>query len=377
MPCRPATTSELSSVHTKEHVEEMKCVSGLAQEELDAACKELDSVYLCPESTDAALLAAGGVIEATKRVATGVIKRAACVVRPPGHHAEPDAAMGFCLFGNVAVAASEARKHGWAKKVLIVDWDAHHGNGTQRMFLHDKSVLFVSIHRFDRGTFYPGGPDGDFSTSGEGEGRGFSINVPWARSGAGDAEYIQAFEQVVMPAAEEFAPDLVLVSAGFDSAAGDPLGGLKVTPECFNWMTRRLLTLANGRMVLALEGGYSLRSISHSLAACLSAMLGDAPMPPSGEMKEAAKVHTDVISDVKAHHAKFWKCFKGCEAAPKEPRTPLSDKGNTSVVSPLGSTKGNVGSDSSSSGSPAERLQSTDIGNFSPEEVRISSLSIE
>lgn len=262
--------------------------------------------------------------------------------------------MGFCLFGNVAVAAGEARRHGWAKRVLIVDWDAHHGNGTQRMFLEDPSVLFVSIHRFDRGSFYPGGPDGDLSTAGEGAGKGYSINVPWGKSGAGDAEYMAAFDRVVMPAAEEFKPDLVLVSAGFDSAAGDPLGGLKVSPEGFNWMTHRLLTLAGGKMVLALEGGYSLRSISHSLAACLSAMLGDAPMPPAADAKEGAEMHLDVIEEVRAFHSQWWRCF----ASSKPPVKPTSESemASRASISPLGSTKGTAGSVCSSSGSPADPM---------------------
>jgi acetoin utilization deacetylase AcuC-like enzyme len=224
VPARMATHAELKSVHKAQHVLDMCNLGTQSQDQLNGLSATLDSVYLCRESGMAAQLASGSVIEATKRVLHNRIARACCVVRPPGHHALPSCAMGFCLFNHVAVAAQEARRRGWAQRVLILDWDVHHGNGTQKMFYDDESVLFFSIHRFDAGAFFPGGPDGDCSYVGEGDGRGKNINVAWPRSGAGDAEYRAVVDVLLRPIGLAFKPDIVLVSAGFDAAGGDPLG---------------------------------------------------------------------------------------------------------------------------------------------------------
>jgi len=222
--------------------------------------------------------------------------------------------MGFCMFGNVALAAAKARSNGWSARTLIVDWDVHHGNGTQNMFADDPTVLFFSTHRYDGGMFYPGGRNGNFTSHGEGAGEGYSVNVPWDVKGAkwrecpppGDAEYMAAFEHVLLPIAADFKPDLVLVSAGFDAAVGDPLGGLKVSPSGFYRLTKLLMSLAGGRMVVTLEGGYNLDSISLSMAACVRALLGDADAEAASNLPAPEPFHLNTIKDVQAHLAKFW-----------------------------------------------------------------------
>ena len=277
-------------MHTNEHIEAMLELPQLPAEELCLLESTFNSVYLHPLSTQCALLAAGSVIEATDWVVKGKVRNAVAVVRPPGHHAEAECPMGFCIFGNVALAAHAARYQMGCKRVLIVDWDVHHGNGTQRMFESDPSVLYFSAHRFDQGNFYPGGAYGDYTSVGTGEGEGFSVNVPWSCGMMGDEEYVRAFKQVFMPIAHEFNPDLVLISAGFDAARGDPLGGCDITAAGYGEMTQMLMELAGGRIVLALEGGYNLDSISHAFAACTSALLGQTlPRRAPGVCRPEAK----------------------------------------------------------------------------------------
>ena len=194
--------------------------------------------------------------------------------------------MGFCLFNNVAVAAAAVRRAG-AHRVLIVDWDLHHGNGTQNSFWNDPDVLYFSTHQFP---FYPG--TGSADEVGGPEARGCTVNVPWP-AGCGDADYLAAFDRVLLPIARRFEPDLVLVSCGFDAADGDPLGSMRLSPAGYAAMTRRLETLAGGRLVLALEGGYNLPVIARSAEACLRVLLDEshapeaAPQPPSAQAERA------------------------------------------------------------------------------------------
>lgn len=319
VPSRRATREELLTKHSVEHVSDMFGLEGLTDREAAMRGKQYNSVFFSAASAQAALLSAGCVIEATRRVCSGELGRAACVVRPPGHHAECGCAMGFCLFGNVAVAAATARQQGLAERVLIVDWDVHHGNGTQHMFEDDPSVLFFSSHRHDRGRFYPGGMFGHYTSHGTGAGEGFSVNVPWdvkggMREGApppGDEELLAAWSEVLLPIASDFKPDLVLVSAGFDSAQGDPLGGCRISPAGFHELTRQLLGLANGRLVLALEGGYNLESISASMAACVRALLRDpSPRGSLGVFDAPAPYHAATVREVRQHLREFWPALR-------------------------------------------------------------------
>jgi acetoin utilization deacetylase AcuC-like enzyme len=269
VPAREATAEELSAIHTPTLIQGVRATSNRDLVQLDP------DTYACRDSAAAAWLAAGGLAELTARVARGELENGLALLRPPGHHAERDLPMGFCLFNNVAIAARAAQAAG-AGRVLIVDWDVHHGNGTQHSFWDDPEVLYFSTHQFP---FYPG--TGAADELGGPHARGRTINVPFP-PGMGDAEYLAAFDRILMPIAESFHPDLVLVSAGFDAAEGDLLGEMHVTPGGFGAMTSRLQRFAGGRVVLALEGGYTLKAISESAAECLRALLGEPRKAPAG-----------------------------------------------------------------------------------------------
>lgn len=275
--CRPVLDEEVSRVHEAQHVQAIHELPGKIEEGGGAYVFDGGDTFANEHTYNAALLAAGSLVELTEAVCRGTIDRGVALIRPPGHHAEPDRAMGFCLFNNVAVAAAAARKRFGCRRVLILDWDVHHGNGTERQFYEDPSVLFISLHRYDHGNFYPG--TGHIENVGRGAGEGYNINIAWNGGGTGDAEYMMAFDDVIMPVATAFAPDLVLVSAGFDAARGDPLGGNDVTPAGYAHMTHRLLSLAQGRLVVALEGGYNLTSISRSMEAVVRVLMGASPPP--------------------------------------------------------------------------------------------------
>ncbi|CAM6108085.1 unnamed protein product [Calypogeia fissa] len=317
---REATTSELSCVHSKKHIDAMRVVSNKAQEKSSriSLAKKYNSVYFNEGSSLSALLAAGSCVELSIKIAKGELGAGAAVVRPPGHHAEADAAMGFCLFNTVAIAAHNlvhCQPALGIKKVLIVDWDVHHGNGTQHMFWKDPFVLYFSIHRYDYGFFYPTSEDGDSDKIGEGAGKGFNVNVPWQRRGYGDLDYLAVFDHLLMPIAQKFNPDMVFISAGFDSAQGDPLGGCKITPAGYNQMTQRLMTLAGGRIVLALEGGYNLNSIAASYLACMKALLGD---PCEDKLSLELRSSTwSLIKDVRKKLLPYWSSLS--KPLPEQP----------------------------------------------------------
>ncbi|XP_043726209.1 histone deacetylase 5 isoform X1 [Telopea speciosissima] len=277
----------IASVHTQNHINLIRNVSS---KDFDSRRKriasKLNSIYLNEGSSESAYLAAGSVTEVSERVAKGELSSAVAIVRPPGHHAEPDEAMGFCLYNNVAIAASyilNERPELGIRKILIVDWDVHHGNGTQKMFWKDPRVLFFSVHRFDFGTFYPAGDDGTYTMVGEGSGAGFNINVPWEHGRCGDADYFAVWDHVLIPVARAFNPDMILISGGFDAAIGDPLGGCRVTPYGYSVMMKKLMEFANGKIVMALEGGYNLDSLANSVLACVKTLLGDMPIVGSSE----------------------------------------------------------------------------------------------
>ncbi len=288
---RPATREEILAVHTESLLAEVHATALHELTQLDP------DTYARRESEAAALLAAGGLSELTAPVLVGRLSNGFALVRPPGHHAEAGHAMGFCLFNNVAVAARAAQKKG-AKRILIVDWDVHHGNGTQNTFWDDPDVLYFSTHQYP---FYPG--TGSIGETGGAAAPGRTVNVPWP-AGMGDAEYLAAFDRVLLPIARAFSPDLVLVSAGFDAAAGDLLGGMRISPSGYAAMTSRLLPLAGGRVVLALEGGYNLDAISASAAACLRVLLGDAPSRT--DFGAPAPLAARILDAVLREQSPFW-----------------------------------------------------------------------
>jgi histone deacetylase 6 len=237
-------------------------------ETIDREAEQYKSIYLTADSLLEAQQAATSLCTLVSGVVQGDLDNGFAIIRPPGHHAEPGLASGYCVINNVAVATAYARSKLNVKKILIVDWDVHHGNGTQAIFLNDPNVLYFSVHRWHGGNYFPFLPNAGPATVGTGKGEGFTVNVGWTRKNMGNDEYYAVWERLLMPMAHEFDPELVLISAGFDAADGD-LGECRVTPEGFGGLTRALTTLANGRVVGALEGGY-VRSV---LGPCVSAVI--------------------------------------------------------------------------------------------------------
>lgn len=306
---REVTEEEVLLVHTPDHWRFLTTLPDLDKASLLDLTLTGDSVFYNNQSFTCAKLSCGGTIETCKAVWNGQVKNAIAVVRPPGHHAEPHKSMGFCLFNNVAVAARVIRQSNpECKKIMILDWDVHHGNGTQTAFYEDNSVLYVSLHRFEGGTFYPPYPDGDLTYCGEGDGLGYNVNIPWATGGIRDADYIYAFQRVVMPIAYEYQPDLVIISAGFDAAAGDKIGECFVTPAGYAHMTHMLMSLANGRIAVCLEGGYNLSSISNSALAVARTLMGEPP-EPLHDVHASPKV-VEVVNQVIIQQSKYWNCME-------------------------------------------------------------------
>jgi acetoin utilization deacetylase AcuC-like enzyme len=276
---RDATIQELTRIHVPEHVERVEVSAHLPRYAFDA------DTPVSSRSFAAACRAAGGVLALVDAVMAGRIDNGFAFVRPPGHHAERDRAMGFCLFNNVALAAAHLRAAHGLERVLVVDWDVHHGNGTQHAFYDDPHVLFVSSHQYP---FYPG--TGAAREVGAGEGEGFTLNLPFP-AGYGDAQYVRAFLDVVEPVARRFEPQFILVSAGFDAHRRDPLAGMDMTEAGFACLARLLLRLSRdlceNRLVAVLEGGYDFEALARSVAAVLGEMSGaslhEAVMPPPGE----------------------------------------------------------------------------------------------
>jgi histone deacetylase 6 len=299
-------------VHLSGYMQRLDKLSGCTcHDTLDAQAQQFQSIFLTPDSVRQAKTAAASLCRLVSKVVQGDLDNGFAVIRPPGHHAEPGMAGGYCIVNNVAVAAAYARNRLGVQKVLIVDWDVHHGNGTQSTFLKDPHVLYFSVHRWQGGNFYPflkyGGP----TTVGAGEGAGFNVNVGWSRKGMGDDEYYAVWNRILMPLARDYKPDLVLVSAGFDAADGD-MGECHVTPECFGHLTQSLITLASGKVVCSLEGGY-VRSV---LRECVTHVVG-ALLNRQDERKEEpvdldeidASAAKNIRATIAAHQS-YWNCFQ-------------------------------------------------------------------
>ncbi|XP_033913194.3 histone deacetylase 5-like isoform X2 [Acipenser ruthenus] len=293
---RKATIDEIQTVHSEHHALfygtsplnrqklDTKKLLGPISQKMYAVLPcggigvDSDTVWNEMHSSSAVRMAVGCVIELAFKVASGELKNGFAVVRPPGHHAEESTAMGFCFFNSVAIAAKLLQQKLSVGKILIVDWDIHHGNGSQQAFYNDPNVLYISLHRYDDGNFFPG--SGAPEEVGSGPGVGYNVNIAWTggvEPPMGDVEYLTAFRTVVMPIANEFSPDVVLVSAGFDAVEGhqSPLGGYSVTAKCFGHLTKQLIKLAGGRVVMALEGGHDLTAICDASESCVSALLGN------------------------------------------------------------------------------------------------------
>jgi acetoin utilization deacetylase AcuC-like enzyme len=264
LPPRTATRTEIEACHDPTYIRLLESTSRENHYALDG-----DTVT-CRDSFGVGLLAVGGLLRILDSIAAGESQNGFALVRPPGHHALGDRAMGFCLFNTIAIGAEHLKRVYGAKKILIADWDVHHGNGTQDMFYEDPSVLFISTHQYP---YYPG--TGAVDEVGVNAGEGYTINIPLP-AGCADPEYVYVFEDIIVPAASNFEPDWILVSAGFDSHRRDPLGGMGVTEAGFRAMAQMLLRVAErysgGKIAFLLEGGYDLLALRNSVAAVLETM---------------------------------------------------------------------------------------------------------
>ncbi|XP_041623785.1 histone deacetylase 4 isoform X7 [Vulpes vulpes] len=326
---RKATLEELQTVHSEAHtllygtnplnrqkLDSKKLLGSLTSVFVRLPCGgvgvDSDTIWNEVHSSGAARLAVGCVVELVFKVATGELKNGFAVVRPPGHHAEESTPMGFCYFNSVAIAAKLLQQRLDVSKTLIVDWDVHHGNGTQQAFYNDPNVLYISLHRYDDGNFFPG--SGAPDEVGTGPGVGFNVNMAFTGGldpPMGDAEYLAAFRTVVMPIANEFAPDVVLVSSGFDAVEGHPtpLGGYNLSAKCFGYLTKQLMGLAGGRIVLALEGGHDLTAICDASEACVSALLGNEldPLPEKVLQQRPNANAVRSMEKVIEIHSQYWR----------------------------------------------------------------------
>ncbi len=296
---RPATVDELALVHDRAYIREVETFSAEVARETQAGKKQsrifATDTYISPQSYAAARMAAGAPLVAIDAVMKGDVNNAYCLVRPPGHHALPDEAMGFCLFNNVAVAARYALDHYGLERVMIIDYDVHHGNGIQDIFYDDPRVLYFSVHQ---APFYPG--TGLSDELGEGAGLGTTINVPLPAQTAFDT-YEAVFRQIMAPASDRFDPQLILVSAGFDAHWKDPIGDMYLSTAGFARLTQIIIEqanfLCNGRLVMVQEGGYDLDAMANGVATCINLLLGDDAAvdnlgpPPTKEYR----LNTDVL----------------------------------------------------------------------------------
>lgn len=289
-----ASLKDLLLVHSREYVEEVR--------ELGRAEMPIDGDTPVRKNTfDIALLAAGGTINAGAAVTGGEAENSFALVRPPGHHAFRDRGGGFCYFNNIAIMTRWLQRERGIRRVAIVDYDAHHGNGTQSIFYDDPSVLYISLHQHPF-TLYPG--SGFASETGAEGGEGYTVNIPM-RPGSGDEEYASAFREVIIPIIDQFGPDIVAVSAGFDSHREDPLTRLDLSSEAYGWMTSMLLSAAEkhcrGRTVVVLEGGYDLDALAEGVKNVVLALTGERFLPPETEEEP------EVVREVKKIHSKWWR----------------------------------------------------------------------
>ena len=294
---RPAADEEILLAHGPAHLAQVRAAAASAPSHLDP------DTYLSRESFDVARLAAGAAIDLARAVAAGELRAGFAAVRPPGHHAEPDRAMGFCLFNNVAIAARALQQQEQLDRILVVDWDVHHGNGTQALFEQDPSVLFFSTHQFP---YYPG--TGAAGECGRGRGEGQIVNVPLP-AGCGDPEYIGVFQRLLVPVALRYRPQIILVSAGFDAHRDDPLASMELTEAGFHGLATIARSLADelcgGRIACVLEGGYAPEGLREGTRALLSALLpAEAPALPAPVPAEPGSTLARVVDRVVTVHGR-------------------------------------------------------------------------
>jgi acetoin utilization deacetylase AcuC-like enzyme len=293
---RSASKEAIALVHDESHIETMETYRG-REGGIDG------DTWVSPGSLPAADSAAGAAIDAVTAVVERSARSAFALVRPPGHHAESGRAMGFCLFNNVAIAAAHAAAHLGCERVLIVDWDVHHGNGTQEIFYDRDDVLFFSSHRFP---FYPG--TGAAAEIGRGKGEGYTVNLPLPPA-VGDGDYVALFRDLLVPIADRFEPDIVLVSAGFDAHRADPLGGMSLTEEGYAALCALVRGIADqhagGRLALVLEGGYNLHALAGSVRRCVEVLADSTAQKPVSDVPSGTRAR-EIAEMIRAHHRDRW-----------------------------------------------------------------------
>ncbi|EFP07221.1 CRE-HDAC-6 protein [Caenorhabditis remanei] len=299
--------ADLELTHAKSMVKEMVESKTKTQEEINSQCEKYDSIFMTENSIKVAKDGIACVRDLTNRIMLGEAMNGFAVIRPPGHHADSSQPCGFCIFNNVAQAAEEAFFNG-AERILIVDLDVHHGQGTQRIFYEDKRVLYFSIHRYEHGVYWPHLPESDFDHIGAGVGLGYNANIPLNETGCTDSDYLSILFHILLPLATQFDPHFVIISAGFDSLIGDPLGGMLLTPDGYSHFIYHLKSLAQGRLLVVLEGGYNHQMSAVAAQKCVRVLLGHAPYPASMEEppKESTVTSCVNLASVLRHH---WNCF--------------------------------------------------------------------
>jgi acetoin utilization deacetylase AcuC-like enzyme len=322
---RPASEDDITTVHNAAYIEELEKDSRIAKDQDRIVQIDADT-FMSPRTFDLAKLAVGAGMVGVDSVLDTEAKSCFVSVRPPGHHALADKAMGFCFFNNVAVAARYAQKKAGMKRILIIDWDVHHGNGTQDIFYNDPSVCFISFHQFP---FWP--PDsGWYTEDGAGDGKGYNINIPMP-AGTGDRGYLEAWKRIVEPVAMAYKPEMILLSAGYDAHQDDPLGQQRISTKGFAELSQRLLNLAHendAKLVSFLEGGYNVKSLSESAVATMKVLNEDkngtlVPDVVLHSKSIIASTHGGILPDrnaslvderiteVRKHFQRFWPALKG------------------------------------------------------------------
>ncbi len=299
----PADIDTISLVHELGYIEsvEKACKQNVSGLDMDT--------YIVPESYEVALLSAGGAVRGLEEVMEGRFRRVFCLNRPPGHHAEDNRAMGFCIFNNIAIAARVAQKKYGLNRIAIVDWDVHHGNGTQHEFAADKEVLFFSVHQSPN---FPG--TGSIKETGRGEGEGYTINVPLP-PGCGDSDYLKAFKEILVPVMQEFQPQLLMLSAGQDAYHLDPLASMKLTIRGYYEMASMLGEIAdeyaNGRFLSCLEGGYHLEGQAEVILQAMNALgTWNLPVPNENGDSYTGEMSGRKINEVKEAQKHYWRILQ-------------------------------------------------------------------
>jgi acetoin utilization deacetylase AcuC-like enzyme len=301
VPARSASEEEIEWVHDPRYVTMVRETSGKGRTRLDP------DTSTSPKSYDASCMAAGGVLKLVDSLMKGEIDNGFALVRPPGHHAEKHRAMGFCIFNNIAIGARYLEYCYGRKRIMIVDFDLHHGNGTQQCFYADNSVLYISTHQYP---YYPG--SGWYDEIGHGLGKGYTINIPLS-NGMHDGDYEHVFEEIVAPVSRLFAPEVILVSAGYDIHASDPLGGMKVTESGFSAIARTMMNIAgkecDGKLLFVLEGGYNLVALANGVRATIMEMRKTPLHFEEANDRVVSRAAVEVVSKVKQTIEPYWGNF--------------------------------------------------------------------